>query len=268
MATKPHPALAEHELVAQVEALLADPAHTDNPLRAALDALFESHAAQQERLARLVRISDGYHLLSRHHSQSLAEQYDRQLRRLEKLARISDRYQNSLRELSEALKDAALRDPLTGLGNRRFLMERIKEESERAGRKDVPYSLAILDVDHFKSINDQFGHEAGDTALSRIAQAIQNAIREYDLCGRWGGEEFLILLPETPLEFARQVVERVRQGIEELDFTFLKQGAPRITASLGLTLHHPGEAYSDTLNRADGALLQAKSSGRNRIITT
>ncbi len=102
MATKPHPALAEHELVAQVEALLADPAHTDNPLRAALDALFESHAAQQERLARLVRISDGYHLLSRHHSQSLAEQYDRQLRRLEKLARISDRYQNSLRELSEA----------------------------------------------------------------------------------------------------------------------------------------------------------------------
>ena len=267
MAAKPHPALAEHDLVARIEALLADPAHADNPLHAPLAALFVSHAAQQERLERLVRISDGYHLLTRNHSNNLAEQYDRQLRRLEKLARISDRYQNSLRELSEALKDAALRDPLTGLGNRRFLMERIKEESERASRKEVPYSLVILDVDHFKSINDQFGHEAGDTALSRIAHAIQDAIREYDLCGRWGGEEFLILLPETPLEFARQVTERVRQSIEELDFAFLEHGSPRITASLGLTLHHPGEAYSETLNRADSALLQAKSAGRNRIVT-
>lgn len=267
MQDKPVSAGAELALVERIERLLADAAHADNPLRSALLELLASHAAQQERLERLVRISDGYHLLSRKHNQSLAEQYDRQLRRLEKLARISDRYQNSLRELSEALKDAALRDPLTGLGNRRFLMERIKEETERARRKRMPYSLAILDVDHFKLVNDQFGHEAGDTALTRIAQAIQDAIREYDLCGRWGGEEFLIMLPETPLEFAQQVAERVRQNIEALSFDFLEQGSAHITASLGMAQHSPGEAYSETLNRADTALLRAKSAGRNRIIT-
>lgn len=258
---------AEQALIEQVETLLADPAHADNPLREPMAALFATSEAQRERLERLVRISDGYHLISRSHSQTLAEQYDRQLRRLDKLARISDRYQNSLRELSEALKDAALRDPLTGLGNRRFLMERIKEETERANRKTAPYSLAILDVDHFKNINDRFGHEAGDTALCQIAQAIQAALREYDLCGRWGGEEFLIMLPETPLEFALQVAERVRLGIQALNFEFLEQEEVHITASLGMTLYHPGEIYSETLDRADTALLQAKSAGRNRIET-
>ncbi|MCX8144970.1 MAG: biofilm regulation diguanylate cyclase SiaD [Azovibrio sp.] len=267
MAAKPYSALAEHELVAHIEALLADPAHADNPLKAPLAALFASHAAQQERLERLVRISDGYHLLTRNRSVSLAEQYDRQLRRLEKLARISDRYQNSLRELSEALKDAALRDPLTGLGNRRFLMERIKEENERANRKATPYALVILDVDHFKRINDRFGHEAGDTALSRIAQTLQETLREYDLCGRWGGEEFLILMPETPLTAAEQVAERVRQHIADLDFPFFAHRTPHITVSLGLAQHQLGETYSDTLNRADCALLAAKSAGRNRSIS-
>ena len=267
MADKTPLSPAEQALIEQIEALLADPVHATNPLREPMAALFATSEAQRERLERLVRISDGYHLVSRAHSQTLAEQYDRQLRRLDKLARISDRYQNSLRELSEALKDAALRDPLTGLGNRRFLMERIKEETERANRKTAPYSLAILDVDHFKHINDRFGHEAGDTALCQIAQAIQAALREYDLCGRWGGEEFLIMLPETPLEFALQVAERVRQGIEAQRFEFMEQDAVPITASLGMTLYHPGEAYSETLDRADTALLQAKSAGRNRIVT-
>lgn len=256
---------AEHSLIQQIETLLADPTHGDNPLRAPMAALFAASEEQRQRLERLVRISDGYHLVSRSHGQTLAEQYDRQLRRLEKLARISDRYQNSLRELSEALKDAALRDPLTGLGNRRFLMERIKEETERSNRKNTPYSLAILDVDHFKSINDRFGHESGDTALCKITQAIQSALREYDLCGRWGGEEFLIMLPETPMEFALQVVERVRQEIQAVSFDFQNATPIHISASLGITMYRPDETFSDTLNRADSALLQAKSAGRNRI---
>ena len=117
----------ESELLLEVESLLADPAHQDHPLRDALARLFEYSEGQRERLERLVRISDGYHDISRAQSQTLSERYDRQLRRLEKLARISDRYQNSLREMSEALRDAAFRDPLTGLGNRRFLMDRLRE---------------------------------------------------------------------------------------------------------------------------------------------
>lgn len=267
MAEKPPLSPAEQALIERIEALLADPAHAANPLREPMAALFAASEAQRERLRRLVHISDGYHLISRDQSQTLAEQYDRHLRRLDKLARISDRYQNSLRELSEALKDAALRDPLTGLGNRRFLMEHIRDETGRANRKATPYSLAILDVDHFKHINDRFGHEAGDTALCQIAQAIQAALREYDLCGRWGGEEFLIMLPETPLEYALQVAERVRLSIQALNFAFMEQEGLRITASLGMALHHPGEAYPETLKRADNALLEAKSAGRNRIGT-
>ena len=255
----------ERELVEQIETLLADPTHTHNPLRAPLAALFASSEAQRERLERLVRISDGYHLISRSQSLTLSEQYDRQLRRLDKLARISDRYQNSLRELSEALKDAALRDPLTGLGNRRFLMERIIEETERANRKGEPYALAILDVDHFKSINDRFGHEAGDTALNQITQAIQNGLRTYDLCGRWGGEEFLVILPETSLDSALQVAERIRRDIQALTIGIHNRSDVRITVSLGITLYQAGEPYSQTLDRADNALLQAKAAGRNRI---
>ena len=252
----------EAELIRQIEALLADPAHQDNPLRDPMARLLSYNQGQRERLGRLVKISDGYHSISRNHNQSLAEQYDRQLRRLEKLARISDRYQNSLREVSETLKEASLRDTLTGLGNRRYLMEQIKEETKRANRKSAPYVLGILDVDHFKTVNDRFGHEAGDKALCAIAQAMLGALREYDLCGRWGGEEFVIMLPETTLDFAAQIAERVRQSIMEVSLDFLDTG---ISASLGLSTYRPGEPFSDTLNRADSALLKAKSVGRNRV---
>ena len=163
----------EAELLPLIARLVVSPEHQDNPLRAPLEKLLEHCEGQRERLERLVRISDGYHSISRHQSLTLAEQYDKQLRRLEKLARISDRYQNSLRELSEALKVSALQDPLTGLDNRRSLMEQLREESERATRKNQPYGLAILDVDRFKLINDRFGHDAGDKALCAISDAIR-----------------------------------------------------------------------------------------------
>jgi diguanylate cyclase len=254
----------ERDFLAQIESLLAEPAVQDNPLHAPLAALLVYSESQRERLDRMVRISDGYQHVTRGEKQSLADQYDRQLRRLEKLARISDRYQNSLREMSEALKEAALHDTLTGLGNRRFLMECLKDETERASRNGQPYALGILDVDHFKLINDRFGHEAGDQALCRIAEAIKDALREYDQCGRWGGEEFLIVLPETSLSFATQVAERVRLAIRNTGFDFLEGGAG-ITVSIGITVYRPGEPYSAAINRADGALLTAKEVGRDRV---
>ena len=250
------------ELFEVIASLLAEPEQQDNPLRAPLARLLEHNERQRERLERLLKISDGYHGVSRRTNLTLAEQYDQQLRRLEKLARISDRYQNSLRELSQALKEASLRDPLTGLGNRRFLMERLHEETERANRKSGAYALAILDVDHFKTINDRFGHEAGDKALSEIAKAIEAALRDYDLCGRWGGEEFLVVMPETGLDAANQVAERVRQGVHAVTLDYVS--CP-VSVSLGLTTYRPGEDFSETLNRADAALLQAKANGRNRV---
>lgn len=256
----------ERDFLAQIEKLLADPAEQHNPLHAPLAALLAYSEGQRERLERMVRIADGYQHASRGERLSLVDQYDRQLRRLEKLARISDRYQNSLREMSEALKEAALHDTLTGLGNRRFLMECLKDETERASRNGQPYAVGVLDVDHFKSINDRFGHEAGDRALCLIADAIKDALREYDQCGRWGGEEFLIILPETSLSFAAQVAERVRLAISNTELDFLDAGTV-LTASIGMTVYRPGEAYSVAINRADGALLLAKESGRDRVET-
>lgn len=252
----------EADLNVQIQALLADSAHHGNPLREPLAHLLVCNQVHQTQLGRLIRISDGYQILSRNHQETLESQYERQLRRLEKLARISDRYQNSLRELSETLREASLHDPLTGLGNRRFLMDRLTQETERANRKNAPYTLGILDVDRFKTINDRFGHEAGDTALCAIAQAMTRALREYDVCGRWGGEEFLIMLPETPMDFALQIAQRVCQEIKDIRLDFMEG---RITASLGLSIYRPGERFSDTLNRADAALLRAKANGRDRI---
>ena len=262
MLEPPRLASDETDLVLQIQALLADPAHHNNPLRQPLADLLGCNQVHQAQLSRLIRISDGYQILSRTHHETLESQYERQLRRLEKLARISDRYQNSLRELSESLKEASLHDPLTGLGNRRFLMDRLTQETERATRKGTPYALGILDIDKFKTINDRFGHNAGDTALCAIARAIEHALREYDVCGRWGGEEFLIMLPQTPMDFALQIAQRVCQDIKAIRLDFFDGS---ISASLGLTIYRPGERFSEALNRADGALLLAKANGRDRI---
>ena len=262
MSDRPPPVPADEALIERIESLLAQAEHRDNPLREPLAQLFEHSEGQRHRLERLVRISDGYQTIARSNSQTLAEQYDRQLRRLEKLARISDRYQNSLREMSEALKDASLHDPMTRLGNRRFLVDRLNEETERANRKKAPYALAMLDIDFFKAVNDRYGHDVGDEVLCTIARSIEESVREYDLCGRWGGEEFLIILPDTALESARQVAERVRQAIKAIDHESLDGS---ITASLGLTPYQLGETYSVTISRADVALRHAKSVGRDRV---
>lgn len=262
MRSEPRPLHADELLIARIEGLLAQAEHRDNPLREPLAQLFEYSQGQRARLERLVRISDGYQTLARSNSLTLAEQYDRQLRRLEKLARISDRYQASLREMSETLREASLHDPMTRLGNRRFLVDRLNEETERANRKDAPYALAMLDIDLFKAVNDRYGHSAGDEALCKIARGIQQSVREYDHCGRWGGEEFLIILPETTLESALQIAERVRQEIGAMRHDFF---AGRITVSLGLTLYQRGETYSATISRADTALLRAKAIGRDRV---
>ncbi|SDH96778.1 biofilm regulation diguanylate cyclase SiaD [Propionivibrio dicarboxylicus] len=264
--TKSSACLEEAELQALIMRLVDAPEHADNPMREPLLRLVKHCEGQRERLERLVRISDGYHSISRDQRLSLAEQYDKQLRRLEKLARISDRYQNSLRELSEALKDSASHDPLTGLDNRRALTERLREESERATRKHQAYALSILDVDRFKLINDRFGHDIGDKALCAISDAIRGSLREYDACGRWGGEEFLILLPETASEYASQVIERVRAAIAQIRIDVQESALPPITASFGLTLYRPGESFSDTISRADTLLRVAKAQGRNRVI--
>ena len=164
------------------------------------------------------------------------------------------------------LAQLAHADPLTGLANRRKLTERLKEETERAGRHGSPFSLGILDVDHFKRFNDIHGHELGDRVLAELARAMEDCLREYDVCGRWGGEEFLLLLPNTALTEALAVVHRVHTRIRQRTLTHNGK-ALSITASIGLAEYRVGEEFSDTLRRADSALLKAKRSGRDQVLS-
>lgn len=255
----------EVALLDEISALLADPSHEGNPLRPVLQRLHDLHRQQCERLERLVRISDGYHGLARQDSNTLADRFEREMYRLKKLARISDLYQRDLRELTEALRDASLKDPLTGLGNRRYLMDRLKEASARALRTQTPLCIAILDVDHFKRVNDEHGHDVGDRALCSIAEVFDGTLRDYDTVGRWGGEEFLILLPDTALDSGFKIAERIRTRIAELRIEDTQHPADPITltASIGLSMFDRDEPISATVARADNALLSAKRAGRD-----
>jgi diguanylate cyclase (GGDEF)-like protein len=125
----------------------------------------------------------------------------------------------------------------------------------------------LLDVDHFKDINDRYGHESGDESLIAIAEGIRNSLRESDFCGRWGGEEFLVTLPHTDLQVAGFVAERVRQAVANLPAFILDNGITiKVTVSIGLTELRPDDTTKTLLSRADKALYQAKDEGRNRTV--
>ncbi len=254
----------DRQLERTVESLLEDPLYTDHPLRHALSRLYVEFRDALYQMERITRISDRYQSASRDEKLSLTERYHKQLRQLERLARISDRYQSMMRDLNEALKEASNKDALTGIGNRRMLMERLKAETARAERLDRPLSLAIVDIDHFKAINDAYGHEVGDKVLIELARVIESGVRDYDSCGRWGGEEFLIIMPEIGAAEAVCMIQRIHAAIGALR---IRAGNAQIgaTASFGIAERRPGENISDTINRADMALYAAKNAGRDRF---
>jgi diguanylate cyclase (GGDEF)-like protein len=171
-------------------------------------------------------------------------------------------------KLEQALKiinELAIRDELTGSHNRRHLIQLIENEKERTARLGSLFCLCLLDIDYFKRINDTYGHSAGDTVLREFAATVQRQIRESDSFGRYGGEEFLLMLPETSIDEARILAERVRAKIEKLGFTGLPQLA--VTVSIGIAEFRINESIGQTVARADEALYLAKSSGRNRVVS-
>lgn len=179
-----------------------------------------------------------------------------------------------LRERNQDLREAMARiqelvdvDALTGVYNRRRLFEVISEESNRYSRSPGSFSLCLLDVDYFKDVNDTYGHQAGDTILRGIAQCVSKGLREIDCFGRYGGEEFLLVLPQTPMEGARIKAERVRRCIESLRFDDIKPDM-RVTVSIGVAEFQCGENTDDTLARADHALYEAKHRGRNQVVVS
>ena len=168
------------------------------------------------------------------------------------------------RDHLEEQRQKALTDPLTGLANRAGWAERLELEVARWRRYGGELLLAVLDIDHFKRINDGYGHLAGDKVLKIIAGELVKRLRKTDFLARFGGEEFVLLVPSTPLEGGQQLLETLRGAIESCPFHF--RGEPvTITLSAGLTAFLPGESGETAFGRADQALYRAKREGRNRV---
>jgi len=177
---------------------------------------------------------------------------------------FNDRLRTSVRETIEL----AVTDGLTGLHNRRYLDNHLKILLERATARGRPLSVCITDIDKFKSVNDTYGHDAGDEVLREFAGRIRATVRGADLACRYGGEEFVIVMPDTSPEVASQVAERLRSTIEDKPFTLKQAGLTlNITASLGISFNIPsGDSTDALIKRADRALYDAKNLGRNRVV--
>ena len=179
-------------------------------------------------------------------------------RKSAELSREIDRLRQDLQEL----EDAASHDRLTGAWNRRRFEEALAAEMSLASRRRAPMSLTILDLDHFKRINDTYGHPAGDAVLVGAAATFRSVLRTSDALVRWGGDEFIILSPATGLEGAVNLAERLRAALLAAAFP----PANGITLSAGVTEYREGESITALMDRADKALYQAKASGRNRVV--
>ena len=166
-----------------------------------------------------------------------------------------------LSRVLQQLTAQAHTDALTGAVNRRGLMQYVEQLHARAGQSGHGYVVLMVDVDHFKAINDQLGHFEGDHVLKRVAQNLRDGVRVGDVVARWGGEEFCVVLPRTQLIEARSLAER-------LTLRVAATGTPRVTVSIGLAeAHTASERADDVIRRADAALYRAKAGGRNRVVT-
>jgi two-component system cell cycle response regulator len=171
--------------------------------------------------------------------------------------------------LEQRIMHLANTDYLTGVLNRRAFMERMEGEINRSIRNKKEISIILMDIDHFKKVNDKFGHQVGDLVLQKFTERVLMASRSYDFVGRYGGEEFIVGLPETNMEQSLLIAERMRQNIEEMQLTFPDnpQVALRITASFGITscVIESFEKIDSVIKLADDALYRAKTEGRNRV---
>lgn len=230
-------------------------------------------ARTEQMLAKLEDVAEGV--------RSLAQAYNQGYREQQRLVRLSDRMQEELRslnaklaaevaareELAGRLSELASTDSLTGAATRRRLTETAEHERRRSARDGRPLGLVVTDIDRFKAINDSFGHAAGDAALVEFVARLRRELRDSDVIGRMGGEEFAILLPDSDLSHSTRVAERLRAAIagtpirwEGLDLA--------LTASFGVAqLNGPGDSLDAVFSRADKALYDAKRGGRNLVVS-
>lgn len=176
------------------------------------------------------------------------------------------RRQQQLRTARDRATLAAVTDPLTGLYNRAYFQEALAVEAKRVDRYGRPMTVALLDLDHFKRVNDTLGHGAGDQALREVAARLRRAVRNTDVLARYGGEEFVVMLPETGVKSALQAAERLRVAVDGLTVTGAQGGSRAITVSIGVAcLPTHAATLSELMEHADSALYSAKRAGRNRV---
>lgn len=164
------------------------------------------------------------------------------------------------------IRTLATVDELTSLANRRYMNEVLTAEERRQAGPDQPMCIALLDIDFFKNVNDKFGHDGGDAVLRTFAVAARAQLREADLLARWGGEEFLLMLPQTQMTVAQLVLRRMADSVGAIRIPGLDIGRD-VTFSAGLVQRRDGEPFAETISRADKAMYAAKASGRNKVVT-
>lgn len=168
-------------------------------------------------------------------------------------------------EKNQQLAELAQRDPLTGLANRRFAFELIERGISYINRKKSTCAAVMTDIDRFKSVNDTYGHQAGDSVIVNFAQVISNEIRDYDISCRYGGEEFMLFLPDTSKQQAEEIANRIRIALKENVIMF-GGNAIAVTASFGVAGEKTEEEFASVLNEADKALYKAKNDGRDKVV--
>jgi diguanylate cyclase (GGDEF)-like protein len=211
-------------------------------------------------------------LHERAHQQLVAlnEHYEGIVRTLEELLERKDALEGDLRAANERLERLASTDELTGLANRRATEEGLRRDLSRSDRDATPLSVVLIDVDHFKSVNDTWGHATGDAVLSCVGKVLKTSLRTGDVPGRWGGEEFLCILPNTDASGAAVVAERLRANLP-LNTVAGPRGPVQVTASFGVaSVRGPGcrNASESLMRRADSALYSAKEQGRDRVVVS
>lgn len=228
--------------------------HADDPLvdQPAFRALAAAHSAMHEHGAWLVRKGWRDASIPRAEFDAFADKVRAFHERLQRLERAFRRAEVEL-------------DALTGIHNRRSVEREIKREQARAERNGRPLTLALADLDHFKRVNDEHGHAVGDEVLAVAAGTFGQGVRPYDHVFRFGGEEFLICLPDADIVTACQIVGRLRKTLERTPIELRSGATLHVTASFGLAAAEGGVSLAETIERADAALYAAKKAGRNRI---
>lgn len=195
----------------------------------------------------------------------LYDEYCTMRHRVQILDKENQGLKTQLSEMDRSLDLATRIDPMTGLANRRDIMEKMERELSRAQRHLRTFSVMLVDLDDFKIINQKHGYNDGDDVLVEVARVLMSCVRNEDVCARWGGEEFLFLLTETNIEGAVTLANKILESISMTEFKANRPGI-RITASIGLSEYKPEQSLSDCVAEADKALRLAKLGGKNRFM--